>query len=94
MASIEELYRTALLWVDQHCSLVELRPGKFLCFCNAVLNFANILISSNISTAVSNKLRYLSTTTDILSDPPSSIEEEVLKAVNNKSGEHPNLTTS
>ncbi|CAD7088024.1 unnamed protein product [Hermetia illucens] len=70
VASIEELYRTALLWVDQHCSLVELRP------------------------AVSNKLRYLSTTTDILSDPPSSIEEEVLKAVNNKSGEHPNLTTS
>lgn len=28
VASLEELYRTTMLWVDQHCSLVELRPGK------------------------------------------------------------------
>lgn len=57
VASIDELYRTAKLWVDQNCSLVELRP------------------------AVSNKLRYLSTTTDILSDPPSTLHEEVMKAI-------------
>lgn len=27
-ASVEEMRRTAFLWVDQHCSLVDLRPGK------------------------------------------------------------------
>lgn len=57
VASLDEMCRSSQLWVDQHCSLVELRP------------------------AVSNKLRQLSTTTDILSDPPTSLQEEVLKAV-------------
>ncbi|XP_050087695.1 homeotic protein female sterile isoform X2 [Anopheles aquasalis] len=57
VASMDEMCRTSQLWVDQHCSLVELRP------------------------AVSNKLRQLSTTTDVLSDPPSSLQEEVLKAI-------------
>uniref|UniRef100_A0A182T957 BHLH domain-containing protein n=1 Tax=Anopheles maculatus TaxID=74869 RepID=A0A182T957_9DIPT len=28
VASMDEMYRTSQLWVDQHCSLVELRPGK------------------------------------------------------------------
>lgn len=28
VASMEELSRTADLWVDQHCSLIEMRPGK------------------------------------------------------------------
>lgn len=32
VASMEELSRTAILWVDQHCSLIEMRPGKFF-FC-------------------------------------------------------------
>ncbi|XP_058450026.1 MLX-interacting protein isoform X2 [Malaya genurostris] len=59
VASLDEMCRTSQLWVDQHCSLVELRP------------------------AVSNKLRQLSTTTDILSDPPTSLHEEVLKAISN-----------
>ncbi|XP_062546534.1 carbohydrate-responsive element-binding protein isoform X2 [Armigeres subalbatus] len=57
VASLDEMCRSSQLWVDQHCSLVELRP------------------------AVSNKLRQLSTTTDILSDPPTSLQEEVLKAI-------------
>ncbi|KAJ6635113.1 Carbohydrate-responsive element-binding protein [Pseudolycoriella hygida] len=57
VASMEELSRTAILWVDQHCSLIEMRP------------------------AVSNQLRYLSTTTDILSTPPSSLQDEVMKAI-------------
>ncbi|XP_035779209.1 histone-lysine N-methyltransferase 2D-like isoform X2 [Anopheles albimanus] len=57
VASMDEMCRSSQLWVDQHCSLVELRP------------------------AVSNKLRQLSTTTDVLSDPPSSLQEEVLKAI-------------
>lgn len=29
-ASIDELCRTTLAWLDQHCSLVVLRPGKFI----------------------------------------------------------------
>ncbi|XP_073824412.1 MLX interacting protein mondo isoform X3 [Musca autumnalis] len=66
-ASLDELRRTAFLWVDQHCSLIDLRP------------------------AVSNKLKYLSMKTDILSDPPSTLRDEVEKAVNNTSGQHPNL---
>ncbi|XP_059220881.1 protein WBSCR14 homolog [Stomoxys calcitrans] len=66
-ASLDELRRTAFLWVDQHCSLIDLRP------------------------AVSNKLKYLSMKTDILSDPPSTLREEVAKAVNNTGGQHPNL---
>lgn len=35
----------------------------------------------SIVAAVSDKLRYLSTTTDILSDPPSTLQEEVVKAL-------------
>jgi MAX-like protein X len=57
VASLEELCRTAQLWVDNSCSLVEIRP------------------------AVSNKLRELSTTTDILSDNPTSLQEEVMRIV-------------
>ena len=34
-----------------------------------------------IISAVSNKLRYLSTTTDVLSENPTSLQEEVQKAV-------------
>ena len=28
-ASMDELCRTTLAWLDQHCSLVALRPGKY-----------------------------------------------------------------
>ncbi|XP_068151130.1 MLX-interacting protein [Drosophila tropicalis] len=66
-ASLDELRRTAFLWVDQHCSLIDLRP------------------------AVTNKLKYLSMHTDIVSDPPSTLQEEVAKAMQNTSGQHPNL---
>uniref|UniRef100_A0A1B0DRE6 Uncharacterized protein n=1 Tax=Phlebotomus papatasi TaxID=29031 RepID=A0A1B0DRE6_PHLPP len=61
IASLDEMCRTAMLWVDQNCSLVELRP------------------------AVTNKLRYLSTNTDILSaENPSTLREEVLKAISSQ----------
>ncbi|KAG5682669.1 hypothetical protein PVAND_012007 [Polypedilum vanderplanki] len=58
-ASMDELYRTTMLWIDNSCSLATIRP------------------------AVSNKLRELSTTTDILSDNPTTLQEEVKKAVQN-----------
>ena len=51
----------------------------------------NILNLKSFIIAVSNKLKYLSMKTDILSDPPSTLQEEVAKAVNNTSGQHPNL---
>lgn len=86
---MEELYRSAMIWVDQHCSLVEIRPGKLsiLCF-SPVFSFkfnqkpieSKILVIFLVL-AVSDKLRYLSTTTDLLSEPPSTLQEEVLKAI-------------
>ncbi|CRK93053.1 CLUMA_CG006597, isoform A [Clunio marinus] len=57
--SMDELRRTTMLWIDNNCSLMEVRP------------------------AVSNKLREISTTTDILSDNPTSLQDEVIKAVKN-----------
>nr|CAD7593775.1 unnamed protein product [Timema genevievae] len=54
-ASLEDLFRSTLLWVEQHCSLVNLRP------------------------AVLNSLRYLSTATDIMTDP-SKLPEEARRA--------------
>lgn len=39
----------------------------------------------SIFTAVSNKLRELSTTTDILSDNPTTLQEEVMRIVAAKS---------
>lgn len=57
VASMEDLIRTTNNWVDQHCSLIELRP------------------------AVSNKLRSLSTTTDLLAERPTSLKQEVEKAM-------------
>lgn len=48
-ASIEDLYRSTILWVEQHCSLVDLRPGilfYYLYFLNKNIN--NSIIKSNI----------------------------------------------
>jgi len=49
--------------------------------------FSKFLTDPNSShppaTAVSNKLRELSTTTDILSENPTTLQEEVMKAIQN-----------
>ncbi|XP_063225432.1 MLX-interacting protein isoform X2 [Bacillus rossius redtenbacheri] len=58
-SSLEDLYRSTLLWVEQHCSLVELRP------------------------AVLNSLRYLCTSTDILTNP-GKLPEEARRAANKR----------
>ncbi|XP_033224380.1 MLX-interacting protein-like isoform X2 [Belonocnema kinseyi] len=58
-ASIDDLYRSTIVWVEQHCSLVDLRP------------------------AVLNSLRYLSTATEILSDP-ARLPHEARAAVERK----------
>lgn len=57
VASMDDLIRTTNNWVDQHCSLIELRP------------------------AVSNKLRSLSTSTDLLAERPTSLQQEVQKVM-------------
>lgn len=42
-ASVEDLYRTTQLWVEQHCSLVDLRPGIFnLFFIEHLKNIVNL----------------------------------------------------
>ncbi|KAK5646464.1 hypothetical protein RI129_004928 [Pyrocoelia pectoralis] len=56
-SSLEELYRSTLHWVEQHCTLVDLRP------------------------VVLNSLRYLSTKTDILSEPENLPDEARRAAV-------------
>uniref|UniRef100_A0A336M9X4 CSON013117 protein n=1 Tax=Culicoides sonorensis TaxID=179676 RepID=A0A336M9X4_CULSO len=61
VASMDDLIRTTNNWVDQHCSLIELRP------------------------AVSNKLRCLSLTTDLLAERPTSLQQEVHKAMSTSS---------
>ncbi|KAF5308769.1 hypothetical protein FQR65_LT06001 [Abscondita terminalis] len=55
-SSLEDLYRSTLHWVEQHCTLVDLRP------------------------VVLNSLRYLSTKTDILSEP-ENLPDEARRAV-------------
>lgn len=42
-ASIEDLYRSTILWVEQHCSLVDLRPAvlnslRYLCTATDILS--------------------------------------------------------
>ncbi|CAL8071468.1 unnamed protein product [Orchesella dallaii] len=59
-ANVDELCRTVLAWVDQHCSLVDLRP------------------------VVLNSLRYLCTTTDILTNP-ANLSEEAYRSINRPS---------
>ncbi|ODN02374.1 Carbohydrate-responsive element-binding protein [Orchesella cincta] len=59
-ASVDELCRTVLAWVDQHCSLVDLRP------------------------VVLNSLRYLCTTTDILTNP-ANLSEEAYRSISRPS---------
>lgn len=78
---MEELYRSAMIWVDQHCSLVEIRPGKTNDSLFFSFHHSSLICFFNLPSAVSDKLRYLSTTTDLLSDPPSTLQDEVLKAI-------------
>ncbi|KAG8242787.1 hypothetical protein J6590_059303 [Homalodisca vitripennis] len=62
--SLEEMYRTTLGWVEQHCTLSVLRP------------------------LMSNALRHLCTTTDMLTDP-SRLPAEARAAVSKPSGRPP-----
>ncbi|XP_008200427.3 carbohydrate-responsive element-binding protein isoform X2 [Tribolium castaneum] len=56
-SSLDDLYRSTILWIEQHCTLVDLRP------------------------VVLNSLKYLSTKTEILSEPeklPDEVRQMVL----------------
>lgn len=50
-ASFEDLYRSTLLWVEQHCSLVDLRPGSYT-------KESSKKIHLNISIIFNNKSEY------------------------------------
>lgn len=88
---MEELHRSTMLWVDQHCSLIEIRPGKYIYIGKSLTKKIKLISCILIRfLAVSDKLRYLSTTTDILSDPPSTLQEEVLKAISSNNNNNNN----
>ncbi|XP_063902897.1 MLX-interacting protein isoform X3 [Zophobas morio] len=56
-SSLDDLYRSTILWIEQHCTLVDLRP------------------------VVLNSLKYLSTKTEILTEPeklPDEVRQMVL----------------
>lgn len=50
VASMDELHRTTMLWVDQNCSLIEIRPGNCLIIPNVIelIDF-DCFVSSNFS---------------------------------------------
>lgn len=52
-ASIDDLYKSTLLWVEQHCSLVDLRPGSYTnkTFINVHLIFSLVLIIQSVYTS-------------------------------------------
>ncbi|KOB78713.1 Williams-Beuren syndrome chromosomal region 14 protein-like protein [Operophtera brumata] len=71
-----DLVRTTLLWAEQHCSLVELRPDHGCRNMEIIFFFSfKILIVSNSIPAVLNSLRVLCTTTDILTNAERLPEE-------------------
>ncbi|XP_011503431.1 PREDICTED: MLX-interacting protein [Ceratosolen solmsi marchali] len=60
-SSIEDLYRTTILWVEQHCSLVDLRPAvlnslRYLCTATDILNDPSRLPEEALS-AINQKER-------------------------------------
>lgn len=79
---MDELCRTTMLWIDNSCTLMEIRPGEPpVTFSFLIAYFIYFFLS-----AVSNKLRELSTTTDILSDNPTSLQEEAIRAISSIKG--------
>lgn len=75
-SSLDELYRSTMLWVEQHCKLGDLRPGNI-----DVFNFVYSFTDDIFFTVVLNSLRYLCTKTDILADPeklPSEARQAVM----------------
>lgn len=60
-----------MLWVEQHCTLVDLRPGKP----TENGNHPHKLYIFFYFAVVLNSLRYLCTKTDILADPDKLPEE-------------------
>jgi MAX-like protein X len=75
----EDLWQSVLSWVDQHCSLMALRPGMSLFFQMYIFTCSLIFNISHVS-VVMNSLRHLSKTTDILTDP-SRLPDEATRAV-------------
>ena len=78
--SIDDLCKTTLMWVEQHCSLVDLRPGKNKILRNVRKKLSHRFYLFSIS-AVLRSLKDICTATDILNNP-SNLPQEALAAVN------------
>lgn len=84
-ASVEDLCRSTLSWLDQHCALPALRPSESIA---APLNYPPsisagvtcLFVLLCVSSVVLSSLRLLSTTTAILTDP-SLLPEQATLAV-------------
>lgn len=57
-ASIEDLYRSTILWVEQQCSLVRLRPGLYkIPSCN--VHTAIVFCSQECLETIKDKVAWL-----------------------------------
>ncbi len=66
--------------------------GSVLDWCPTLDSYPNYILTEPFFSAISNKLRELSKTTDILSENPTTLQDEVMRAVSNlrtKSHESP-----
>lgn len=87
-ASMEELCRSTLSWLDQHCSLPTLRPSESSPTCSSTETLSQLFIFFEwlvicvclTLSVVLRSLRFLSTTTAILTDP-SLLPEQATLAV-------------
>lgn len=83
-ASMEELCRSTLSWLDQHCSLPTLRPSESSPTSSSTETLSQwffewlvICVCLTVS-VVLRSLRFLSTTTTILTDPTLLPEQATL----------------
>lgn len=89
-ASVEDLCRSTLSWLDQHCSLPSLRPSESsttdlkpkTCIPHVSYHpfYINSICHVCVRSVVLSSLRLLSTTTSILTDP-SLLPEQATLAV-------------
>ncbi|KAJ8970678.1 hypothetical protein NQ317_012360 [Molorchus minor] len=83
MSSLDDLYSSTLLWIEQHCTLVDLRPGNY----NKDPTIRQFALAYEFSLlVVLNSLRYVCTKTDILSEPEKLPDEVRQMVLSNKNG--------
>ena len=74
--NFDELCKTLFRWLDQRCSLVILRKGFYLM--NLFIICSNIITTKKID--VLNSLRFVSKSTNILTNP-ELLHDEIIQAI-------------